>query len=150
MHISLLRDYPRELDNFEKLTNSLPMWRAFFRHNFLILSLKHLRCRPCAKVACQIPEGSDCFGCLIPRVCSPHPPSPFWGKTLDRCIEFKFYLKLPLVFHFDYPFWTSLRTRCDSLGLEYNKLFFDFIVIVCHVSVKCKYCTAQVQRCFLS
>ena len=55
------------------------MWRAFkFRHNFTIssvFSLKHLRCRSCAKVFCQIPEGSDCFGCVIPRVCPPPPPS---------------------------------------------------------------------------
>ena len=44
-----------------------------------VFSLKHLRCRPCAKVVCQFPEGSDCFGCLIPRVCPP--PPPFLGKT---------------------------------------------------------------------
>ena len=25
VHLSVLRDYPRELDNFEKLSNSLPM-----------------------------------------------------------------------------------------------------------------------------
>ena len=77
-----------------------------------VFSLKHLRCRPCAKVVYQIPEGSDCFGCLIPRVCPP--PPPILGENIDRYIEFKFYLKL--VFPFDYPFWTSLRTRCDSVS----------------------------------
>ena len=53
-----------------------------FRHNFFeIFSLKHLRSRPCAKVVCQIPEGSDCFGSLIPSV-SPLP----LGENIDMCI----------------------------------------------------------------
>ena len=51
--------------------------RAFkFRHSFFkIFSLKHRRSRHCAKVVCQIPEGSDYFGSLIPNV---SPPPPLW------------------------------------------------------------------------
>ena len=53
------RDYPRELDNFETFGfNSLTMCHKFV--------LKHRRSLTCGKVVCQIPEGSDCFGCLIP------------------------------------------------------------------------------------
>ena len=45
----------------------------------------------------------------------PHAPH-ILGENIDKCIEFQFYLKLPLVFAFDYPFWTSLRTRRDSVS----------------------------------
>ena len=49
-----------------------------FKHNFFdILSLKNLRSHPYAKVVCQIPKGSDCFGSHIPRVS----PPPALGKT---------------------------------------------------------------------
>ena len=59
-----------------------PLGVPSFRHNFFeIFSLKHKRSRPCAKVVCQIPEDSDCFGSLIPRV-SP-PPHPPLGENID-------------------------------------------------------------------
>ena len=45
--------------------------------------MRHLRAPPpYAKVVYQIPGGSDCFGCLIPRVSPPCPP-PLWGKHLQ-------------------------------------------------------------------
>ena len=56
--------------------------RAFKFRQFLCFSLKHVRSRPCAKVVCQIPEGSDCFGSQIPRV-SPPPPL---RENIDRYI----------------------------------------------------------------
>ena len=119
----VVAELPKGIRNFGTLSNSLPMWLAFyslpmwhsfFRHNLFSFSLKHLRCRPCAKVICQIPEGSDCFVYLIPRVCQP--PPTVLGENIDRCIEFKFYLNQPLVFPVDYPFWISLRTRYDSVS----------------------------------
>ena len=89
-----------------------------------VFSLKHLRCLPSPTV----PKWSVKF----PRTmtvsavqsreyaCHPYPPPPppqhTLGGNIDRCIAFQFYLKLLLVFPLDYPFWTSLRTRCDSVS----------------------------------
>ena len=83
-------DYPRELDSVEKIPNPCgtilcpksPGHVFKFKNNFFdILSLKNLRSRPYAKVVCQIPKGSDCFGSHIPRV-SPPPPL---GENIYRC-----------------------------------------------------------------
>ena len=59
-----------------------PVFKFKFRHNFFeIFSLKHLWSHPCAKVFCQIPDGSDCFGSLIPRIFPPT-HTHFRGKAL--------------------------------------------------------------------
>ena len=42
--------------------------------------------RPCAKVVCQIPGDSDCFGCLIPRVSLLLPTPLPLGENIDRCM----------------------------------------------------------------
>ena len=82
------RVYPRQLVNLEKLGfNSLPIHvKQFCVQNLLgvpvifeIFSLKHIRSRPCVKVLCLIPEGSDCFCSLIPRVSL---PPHLWGKSI--------------------------------------------------------------------
>ena len=74
---------PQGIDNFEKLgSNSLyPCPKSsecafIFRHNFMSFLLKG---PTCVKVVCQIPEGSDCFGSLLPRVSL---PPHLCGKTL--------------------------------------------------------------------
>ena len=105
---------PRELENFEKLGSypcdtilcqKSPECAFKFRHNFFeIFSLKHLRSRPWAKVVCQIPEGSDCFGSLIPRV-SP-PPLPLLGKTLVGAL----YIQITS-FYASYEVWSPLNTE---------------------------------------
>ena len=50
VHLSMLRNYHRELDNL------IPYPCVDIISS--VFSLKHLRCRPCAKIVCQIPEGS--------------------------------------------------------------------------------------------
>ena len=51
-----------------------------FRHNFFqVFSLKQVSSCPCAKFLFQIPESSECFGSLIPRVSPPSCP-PTVGK----------------------------------------------------------------------
>ena len=71
VHLSWLRDYLRELDNFEKKKSLIPYSCDVSSLDIIssVFSLKHLRCSPCAKVVYQISQGSDCFGCLNPRVC---------------------------------------------------------------------------------
>ena len=91
-----------------------------FRHNFFeIFSLKHLRSLPSAKVICQIPEGSDCFGSLIPRV---SPSTPLWGKTLTGAlgrIQYMHFLReIKIIMLF---FYIIIVWRSESV---YLKCFF--------------------------
>ena len=99
------------------------MWRAFkFRHNFFSFLAETSKVPPLCQSRLSNSRGQWLFWLCNPQSMPatsppPRPPRPpILGENIDRCIEFQFNLKLPLVFPFDYLFWTSLRTRCDSVS----------------------------------
>ena len=82
--------FPRELDSFENVgSHELPIHLIQFCVKNPLEVPSDLdtisRSHACAKVVCQILKGSDCFDCLIPRVC----PIPLWGggENIDRRIS---------------------------------------------------------------
>ena len=90
-----VRDYPRELDNFEKLGSKFLTIVTKFcdknplngPSNFGLITYRffyprHLRSRPGAKVACQIPGGRDCFGLSNPQGFPTAAAPPPRGETL--------------------------------------------------------------------